>query len=61
MEEIPFEIRAKRTTDHVYEECVRAFANIRKMAEVCQLPDLTLEEINEEIRSARKDRAAKEQ
>ena len=34
---------------------LEAFQQIRKMAESGQLPDLTLDEINEEIRLARED------
>jgi hypothetical protein len=34
-----------------------AFKKIRKMAENGQLPDMTLDEINEEIRLAREEKA----
>lgn len=36
---------------------LEAFREIRKMAESGQLPDLTLDEINEEIRLAREEKA----
>ena len=51
---IPFEIKASPKSDSMtgYE----AFQQIRKMAESGQLPDLTLDEINEEIRLAREER-----
>ena len=39
---------------------LEAFREIRKIAESGQLPDLTLDEINEEIRLARDERAARE-
>ena len=46
---IPFEIRANdETTDGL-----TAFREIREMAENGQLPNLTLEEINEEIKLSR--------
>jgi hypothetical protein len=38
---------------------LEAFRNIRRMAENGQLPDLTLDEINEEIRLAREEIAAR--
>ena len=38
---------------------IKPFQDIRKMAETGELPDLTLEEINEEIRLARKERKKK--
>ena len=37
-----------------------SFLEFRKMAESGQFPDLTLDEINEEIRLAREERAARE-
>ena len=46
---IPFEIRANDETI----DGLTAFREIRKMAENGQLPDLTLDEINEEIKSSR--------
>jgi hypothetical protein len=39
---------------------LESFLEIRKMAESGQLPDLTLDEINEEIRLVREERAARE-
>ena len=56
---IPFEIQSKRKDDEVYERGVQAFRNIRTMAESGQLPDLSLDEINEEIRLAREERKRK--
>ena len=52
---IPFEVK---TDDEVKasEDGFEAFRRIRKMAESGQLPDLTLDEINEEIRLARTER-----
>ena len=55
---IPFEIKA--TPKSSPNKGLEAFQQIRKMAESNQLPDLTLEEINEEIRQARLERAEKE-
>ena len=51
---IPFEIKASQPTDSL--KGIEAFREIRKMAESGQLPDLTLDEINEEIRLAREER-----
>lgn len=58
---IPFEIRAdeKTMTDKMAktaQESIEAFYELRKMAENGQFPDLTLDEINEEIRQARAER-----
>lgn len=50
---IPFEIKAAQKSDSMKE--LEAFREIRRMAESGQLPDLTLEEINEEIRLAREE------
>ena len=52
---IPFEIKAKPKTDSLRE--LEAFREVRKMAESGQLPDLTLDEINEEIRRTREERS----
>lgn len=52
---IPFEIKA-RTTNANSMGGLDAFREIREMAENGLLPDMTLEEINEEICSARKER-----
>ncbi len=51
---IPFEIKAAPKVDSM--DGLKAFQEIRKMAESGQLPDLTLDEINEEIRLAREER-----
>lgn len=58
---IPFEIRAdeKVMADKkakTAQEGIEAFYELRKMAENGQFPDLTLDEINEEIRQARAER-----
>lgn len=52
---IPFEIKAPEVDNSM--KSLAAFKKIRKMAENGQLPDMTLDEINEEIRLARKERA----
>ena len=51
---IPFEIKASPKSDKM--TGLEAFQEIRKMAESGQLPELTLDEINEEIRLAREER-----
>ena len=51
---IPFEIKASPKSDTM--TGLEAFQQIRKMAESEQLPDLSLDEINEEIRLAREER-----
>ena len=51
---IPFEIKASREDPSM--KGLKAFEDLRKMAESGQLPDLTLEEINEEIRLSREER-----
>lgn len=51
---IPFEIKAKPESDSMRN--LGAFREVRKMAESGSLPDLTLEEINKEIRLAREER-----
>lgn len=55
---IPFEIKANDEVK-ASEDGFDAFCRIRKMAESGQLPDLTLDEINEEIRLARAERKRK--
>lgn len=50
---IPFEIKASERDDSM--KGLEAFREIRRMAESGQLPDLTLDEINEEIRLAREE------
>ena len=51
---IPFEIELSEK-DAIHEEGRRAFLEIRKMAEHGDFPDLSLDEINEEIRLAREE------
>ena len=51
---IPFEIKAPEADNSM--KSLAAFKKIRKMAENGQLPDMTLDEINEEIRLAREER-----
>ena len=51
---IPFEIKAKPEVEPMKE--LEAFREVRRMAESGLLPDLTIDEINEEIRLARKER-----
>ncbi len=51
---IPFEIKDAPKSDSM--TGLEAFQKIRKMAESSQLPDMTLDEINEEIRLAREER-----
>ena len=55
---IPFEVKAAERDDSM--KALDAFRRIRKMAESGQLPDMTLDEINEEIRLAREERTCKE-
>ena len=55
---IPFEIKAEPERESM--SALEAFREIRKMAESGQFPDLTLDEINEEIRLAREEKAARE-
>lgn len=50
---IPFEIRAAKT-EAAEDEGINAFRKIRAMAEAGELPDLTMDEINEEISRYRK-------
>ena len=45
---IPFEIAAD--TRSTYDKGIEAFRKIREMAESGQLPDMSMDEINEEIR-----------
>ena len=49
---IPFEIRGDKVVEE--SESLKAFRAIRSMAEAGAFPDLTLEQINEEISEARK-------
>ena len=55
---IPFEIKAEPEPRSM--GALESFREIRQMAEAGQLPDLTLDEINEEIRLAREERASRE-
>ena len=50
---IPFEIKAAPESNSM--KVIEAFQKIRKMAENGQLPEMTLDEINEEIRMAREE------
>ena len=50
---IPFEIKAEPEKESM--SALESFLEIRKMAESGQFPDLTLDEINEEIRLAREE------
>ena len=54
---IPFEIKAEPDWESM--SGPEAFREIRKMAERGEFPDLTLDEINEEIRLAREEMAAR--
>ena len=49
---IPFEIKTYESSEiiEIRNKARQAYMNIRKMAENGELPDLTLDEINEEIR-----------
>ena len=57
---IPFEITTKSQKDVIHDEGVKAFREMRAMAEAGLFPDLTLDEINEEIRLAREERTERE-
>ena len=50
---IPFEIRGDKPVAAEENEGLKDFRVIRNMAETGAFPDMTLEEINEEIRKAR--------
>ena len=52
---IPFEVKAAPKEEQM--SGLEAFRSIRKMAESGQLPEMTLDEINEEIRLAREERS----
>ena len=52
---IPFEIKAAPKAESM--SGLEAFQQMRKMAESGQFPELTLDEINEEIRLAREERS----
>lgn len=51
---IPFEIKADAVSEPM--SGLEAFQKMRKMAESGQFPEMTLDEINEEIRLAREER-----
>ena len=53
---IPFPINIPSKKDVVRENAIKAFESIRKQAEASTEPEMTLEEINEEIRLAREER-----
>lgn len=53
---IPFEIKASKNQEDVTMRGIEAFKAIRAQAEQGLLPDMTLDEINEEIRLAREAR-----
>ena len=55
---IPFEIKAE--PERASMDALESFREVRRMAEAGQFPDMTLDEINEEIRLAREERAARE-
>ena len=52
---IPFDIQADEKNDGY-----KAFKDLRRMAEAGKFPDLTMEEIDEEIRKAREERRQRE-
>lgn len=51
---IPFEIKASPKVESM--SALEAFQQMRQMAESGQFPEMTLDEINEEIRLAREER-----
>ena len=51
---ITFEIRGDKSVSAEENEGIKAFRTIRAMAEAGAFPQLSLDEINEEIRAARK-------
>ena len=53
---IPFSINVKDDKEEIRQEAIRAFESIRARAEASTEPEMTLEEINEEIRLAREER-----
>ena len=53
---IPFEIRGDKPVVTEENEGLKAFRKIRAWADSGAFPEMTLEEINEEIRKARNDR-----
>lgn len=55
---IPFEIKGRQREKSM--DGLQAWKEIRAMAEAGKFPELTLDEINEEIRLAREERKARE-
>ena len=53
---IPFEIRGDKVAAAEESEGLKAFRQLRALAGAGAFPDLTLDEINDEIREARSDR-----
>lgn len=53
---IPFTICVTEDRDEVRARAIKAFERIREQAESSTEPEMTLEEINEEIRQAREER-----
>ena len=53
---IPFEIRGDKPVTIEDNEGLKAFRTIRAMAEAGAFPEMTLDQINEEIRAARRER-----
>jgi antitoxin component of RelBE/YafQ-DinJ toxin-antitoxin module len=53
---IPFEVRGDKPVASEVNDGLKAFCAIRAMAEAGAFPEMSLEEINEEIRAARKER-----
>ena len=51
---IPFSIQAKEEDDEVTEKAKAAFKQLRAKADRGETPELTLDEINEEIREVRR-------
>ena len=51
---IPFSIQAKEEEDEVTEKAKAAFKQLRAKADRGETPELTLDEINEEIREVRR-------
>ena len=53
---IPFEIRGDKPVAAEENEGLKAFRALRAMAEAGAFPEMSLEEINEEIRAARREK-----
>lgn len=56
---IPFTIKIVKENNTPEDEGITAYRKIRQLAEDGQLPDLSLDEINEEIRLAREERVGR--